>query len=79
LFTDFIIQNFLDVKLNFYDAYKAGKEKVNIRSRNYKQISWNTPFSLAITWRKEENAEGCREICAVIRSVRLVLAGHRLR
>ena len=58
---------------------KAGKEKVSDRSRNYKQISRNTPFSLATTWRLEENAEGCRENCAVIRSVRLVLAGHRLR
>ena len=53
-------------ELNFYDAPEAGKEKVNIRSRNYQQILWNTVFSLATTWRIEENAEGCRQICTGI-------------
>ena len=35
-------------------------------ARNYQEKSWNTLFSLATTWREEENEEGCCVFCAGI-------------
>lgn len=38
---------------------KVGKEKA-CKGKELPAKFWKTTFSLATTWREEENAEGCR-------------------